>query len=408
MPGNYLFQVAVDAAILIAIGVTLWQKIEAAPFHIDEVAWTGYGYYYGLFFEKRDILSPDWHIIDARRDFPVGKYLFGFGLKLLNYPILDLKVHDAFSRLWQDPYKLRDAAPPGLIMAGRKVAWFFSTLAVWLIYILTRRLGGILAGMVAAVLLIINPLSVIFVQALTDTMLLSCLVGGALIVSAWRSGPERLSHRRIWFTAISTGLLTGIAAGIKANGAILGIYLMLAIVWVCVRKKTPPVSRASIIVSLIIAGMAAIAIFVGINPALYDNPCKEVLSYLQFKAGDVAHQQAYIGPAIRGASDKISMVIARTLLWGPYVPFPFVGLFALAGLWRLIGNFVKKPFGGEITLLIWCAVMYGSVTLWIPLDWDRYYLPAVAAVATISAIGIVATLETMILPVRKRFFPNSK
>ena len=404
--GNKFFQAAVDAAVLIAIGATLWRRIETAPFHIDEVAWTGYGYYYGLLFEKRDIHSPDWRIIAARRDFPVGKYVYGFGLKLQHYPIVDLKVHNAFSLLWRDPYKLYSVIPPGIITAGRKVAWFFSTFAVWLIYILTRRTAGIIPGMIASVLLVVNPLSVIFVQALTDTMLLSGLVGGALIVSAWRSGPEKLSHRRIWITAISAGLLTGIAAGIKANGAILGFYLAFAATWVCIRKKTPPVSRMSMVASTIVAGTAAIAIFVAVNPALYYDPWKEILFYLRFKAQDVAFQQTYIGPAIRGASEKISTVISRVLLWGPYVPFPFVGLFAAVGIWRLIRNFLKKPRGGEILLAIWCAVMVGSVTLWIPLDWDRYYLPAVAAVATLSATGIVAILEAMFSQVRKRFFPR--
>jgi len=309
---------------LVGTGAILWSRIEKAPFHTDEVAWIGYGYYYTLLFEKRDLHSPEWHIIAARRDFPVGKYLYGFGLKLLNYPILDLKVHNAFSLLWQDPYRLHDLVDPELIIAGRKVAWFFSTLAVWLIYILTRRTAGRLSGVAASVLLIVNPLSVIFVQALTDSMLLACLVGGGLIVSTWRSGPERLSHRRIWSVAIATGLLTGIGAAIKASGAILGFYLALATAWVCLRQRTRPVRRISVVAATVVAGIAAIAIFVVVNPALYYNPWEEVLFYLRFKAQDIAFQQAQIGPAIRGAVEKIPVVISRVLLWGPYVPFQFI------------------------------------------------------------------------------------
>jgi len=81
-------------------------------------------------------------------------------------------------------------------------------------------------------------------------------------------------------------------------------------------------------------------------------------------------------------------------------------LFTIAGLWRLIRNFLKKPHGGEILLVMWCMMMYGAVTAWIPLDWDRYYLPAAAGVAVLSGIGIHAVLEKIIRPIGRKLIRN--
>lgn len=395
----------IDIAMAAAVFATMWARIETTPFHIDEVAWIGYSYYYHLLFENKDATSQDWQSYPGRCDFPMGKYLYGLGLTLQEHPVRNLEIYEKFGRLWQRPKELFESIPVDILFAARSVACVFSTLFVWLVYLLTRRAAGTAAGIAASALLIFNPISVVYTQALADPILLACLAGGGLLISAWRRGPEELTGRRLWLVTLGAGLLTGMAAAIKANGAILGIFLALAAMWVAIRKRSRPRNRAMLPIAVFLAGLMAFSFFIVINPTLYGHPFQGILDFLQFRAETIASQQAQIGPAVHGPIQKIGIVAWRVLFGGPYVAFRWMGLLSLAGLVLLIKRAAKNPRGGEVLLIIWCFLMYFSTTAWIPLDWERYYLPAAtaAAVSAGTATGIIfETAAKSLLNLRRR------
>ena len=74
----------------------------------------------------------------------------------------------------------------------------------------------------------------------------------------------------------------------------------------------------------------------------------------------------------------------------------------MVGLLTLIGAVLLAiaPTGPERwrapprVLLLWGAVTAAIVTAWVPLDWDRYFLPVIAVTAVL--VGSVARLAPLL------------
>src|SRR5687768_1535066 len=80
-PSRARFWVAVawSAVLLVlVVGQAAWTA--GAPAHTDEIYWTGSAYYLDLIL-RGETRHPDWQLLPARENPPIGKYLIGAALK---------------------------------------------------------------------------------------------------------------------------------------------------------------------------------------------------------------------------------------------------------------------------------------------------------------------------------------
>ncbi|GAG10564.1 unnamed protein product, partial [marine sediment metagenome] len=154
-------------------------------FHIDEAHKIAESYYYHLFFEAGDWTAPEWsEDFFARTNPPVAKYVFGVALALGGEHVHDQELQQAFYTLWRNPDDLRGALPDRMLAITRFVSGLFGALACGLMALVATRAGGILAGIVAPLLLVLNPVFVyVASRGLTDTIFLFHLL--LVVPASW-------------------------------------------------------------------------------------------------------------------------------------------------------------------------------------------------------------------------------
>ncbi|MBI5432157.1 MAG: hypothetical protein HZA52_04925 [Planctomycetes bacterium] len=148
--------------------------------------------------------------------------------------------------------------------------------------------------------------------------------------------------------------------------------------------------------ALAIAGLACLGVVWLANPVLHAHPIDEMSSILAFWDEHMRYQQgraaaqglatpdgplASLAFAARRLVTRDEPVVALTgLAWGWPV--------ALAGLAVLAAR-ARSSLAASVALA-W-AVLFGGVTAaWIPLDWDRYFLPLAALYALLEAVAVAA------------------
>jgi hypothetical protein len=78
---------------------------------------------------------------------------------------------------------------------------------------------------------------------------------------------------------------------------------------------------------------------------------------------------------------------------------PVLSILALVGLVRWISAGIRDAFAKKLSTVALAGAVFLTVLIvvlmWIPLDWDRYYLPMVVASAPFSSLGGCLIVETI-------------
>lgn len=155
-------QIALAAFLLAPItmqAVRLHDPEAAQPsFHIDEAHKIAESYYYHLFFETRDWGAPAWsEDFFARTNPPVAKYIFGVALALGGEHVHDQGLQRTFNTATRNFDELRAAVPDEMLAIARFVSGLFGALLCALMAAVATRVGGVWAGIVASLPLVLNP-----------------------------------------------------------------------------------------------------------------------------------------------------------------------------------------------------------------------------------------------------------
>lgn len=396
-------------------------------FHIDEAHKLSEAYYFDLF-RHGDFDHPDWsEDFYARTNPPVAKYIFGIALLAVGKPVRDRSLQTEFERLWMMPPALRGRVADAPLRATRHVSALFGALACAALCALAYRAAGIGAAILTAVFVLGNEtFAQTARQGLTDTVLLFhlALIGPVSIVATdalarwWRSGSGEEPRPRRAVLFVSTVLLPGatiaLAAGSKLNGALAAPIYAFACLLTAWREPGPghPLRRRLGMVLAILGLTALVALvgFVGMNPYLHPAPFGRMLGTLRVFDDWMISQQIHPGEGLFSPSDRMRAVgdvlLRRTsaplVRWlGAVGAWLFV-LGTLLGITRLSVRTIALASGGEqggtraerarrrsaIVALVWSLVCLVAVTVWLRLNWGRYYLPPILAASFLAAIGI--------------------
>jgi 4-amino-4-deoxy-L-arabinose transferase-like glycosyltransferase len=301
------------------------------------------------------------------------------------------------------------------IERARLVVAAASALCGVLLLLIARRLAGWPAGIAALALWTLHPLVRSWShQARPDlgmlALVLATLWAALRLVDALRGARGR---RGLLLAALALGLLAGLAAGTKLNGGLAGVFAVLAILGTRPPTGVEPPTLAARLAATGLAGAVFLLTLLALLPWAASAPLERVPELLEFWSEHMAFQQDRLeqlgGLATRTNGERLDLMGSRIL--GRDEPLrailglPLGWIAAAAGALRLGRKALREPSPQprcEACLAgLWIAVILVGSTLWLPLDWDRYFLPPLAALVLLEAILLGALLS----PVLRRLRP---
>jgi hypothetical protein len=290
-----------------------------------------------------------------------------------------------------------------------------------LIFLIARNLGGWLAGSVAMAGWLFHPLvrewSHMARPDLGMVLLLlgclACLILGAPAIRG-DLGPNR---RRAMLLAL--GLLAGLCTATKLNGALAPIFVALSLPLIF------PGSGGSypwkkLLVSWIAVGAIATLTLIAWFPYLWSHPLDHFSEVLAFWEKHMGFQQerweASGGVVSRALSEQVDLAVTR--LGFDHEPVRATTRVPGGPLWICAGMLaaltlalrrVPERARSARVLIVAVLVTVIGTTLWLPLDWARYYFASVALILLVEStlIGYLVDLVSRRLEPRVTSEPAS-
>jgi hypothetical protein len=391
----------------------------------DELYWIGSAYYFDLL-TRGAIDHPDWQLLPARENPPVGKYLFGLALRANGRRIATLDVLGAwlvpFLRLGHGgrpdeqgkrldvvrrmtPYgydlALRRSenrlSPSDLAVLGRlaedvqparRMVLALGFLTALAVLALGRRAFGEWAGRLASLGFVLHPVALSsYCFIMVDIVALAFSAGAVLALIALTRGVwgrERLGAGRLAGLSALLGVALGLAVGSKLNALV--VVVLAVAVWGALGVLAARGGGAPLVgpwVAMTAAFLIAAAVFLGINPTFYPDVVAGVRALFE-EPSRTTEIQAALLPDHAGTLPEKVRTLARLLTGG------LPGLLALVAVaaWRTAAA-VRRP-GPGLILVLWWWIALALVGAWIPFPWERYALPLVPPAALIAGDGVAA------------------
>ncbi|MCC7448611.1 MAG: glycosyltransferase family 39 protein [Anaerolineae bacterium] len=391
----------------------------AAPFHGDEATMAH--------------LSKDWYRLVAQRDLSailyrdqwpeqvlqddqeyrlengvVSKYAIGLASMLAGARLDDLNYPWFWGTDWNG--NAAHMPKPAVLFAGRLSSTLMTLVSVALVFAIGKRLGGRRIAYPAAFVyatmpgVLINGRRMMFEGANLLAVALLIVMG---LEVARRMRRDRRSQRNGW---LYLGLAAGFAVASKHNSLLTVVPIFGALLWLGRRDLWRTIRYS------LLAGVAALALFLILNPAWWSAPLKmpaEVMRLrLRVTEALLTNGDAYTRVDDRlmglvrlpldaaqyyeikqGWSDWLADSIRRYesaglqgIDWDSFglVVYPLLLIGALA----MISKARRIPYYGIAAAVL----LFTAIALFIlnPLPWQRYYLPLAAPVALALGVGVAA------------------
>lgn len=404
----------------ILLGASFFVGLGREPHFVDESAYVSQAYF-GDLFTTGDHDSLLWFEYAAYDLPPLTKYLVWAGLVAGG----DARPGPVAMRAWYADTSRRFETPESLWHARLPIA-LCGLVTVVAVGRIAFRWRGLWAALIAMTLLTIHPLFRTHARrAMADVPTeMGVAVALALVLGAIFDG------RRKWLRAAGAGLFAGLAASSKLNGLLAGLVIIAWAGMAAGRTKALSVGYAAL------AALVGAVLFLLLNPFLYADPkgLKET-NFAEFEPMTVVERMAFLlkhrvevsgkgqelfpNDALTNLPQKAAALVvqgfgrfspfgprrddSRTRFdaaqdWSAVVWLPCV----LAGAvlaWRDRGN--PQTQAGPY-LVVWFAVAVITVGAFLPLAWNRYYLPIVVP-SIVLASGLA---DAALQAVANRIRPN--
>jgi hypothetical protein len=277
---------------VVACAVFGFRLGDETPF-VDESAYVAQSFYADLFLEGRHD-DPAWLEYAAFDLPPLTKYLVGFALRAGGYPRPGRSAPADWYRNTSTRFVSKEA-----LNVARLPSVLFGALGCVAVYAIGMRGFGRGAGLVAAGLLMFNPLYRLLARrAMSDVPAEACMmIALAFGLAGWSRWVAGKGGWRAWIeTGLGAGVFTGLAVLSKLNGTIagmvLGVWMILGLVLmrtpttgtagivgrdsefdrVLVPKARPRRDGLGLVLATILAGAVSFATFAALNPFLTARP----------------------------------------------------------------------------------------------------------------------------------------
>ena len=402
--------------------------LREVPFHPDESYRISMAPVFDLFVLQRDWHNEYWFDDFVGPDHPhLGHYVQGWALWRAGLPRDAVLTYD-FDQDYEANLGEGRVPDEDTLLACRRVtaALGVGTVAgMALICILAGRpVSGGIAAWLAGHCGLFRTCTIRAMQESPQLFFMTCSV--VLIVLGFRllSGRGVARAAGGGFVFVLGGVSAGLAAATKMNALILLPFAAVVASLLLWQGQVGSAGRR-----VVRAGLsAAVFLLVALGTLKYSNPY-----FFSYPAGapeqkhglfagmgrmfahqtDMAakHRERYFEFAVQPTlGAKAHIVLARTL--GPnhtYYPPGHANLRELTGLqvdgvaalagglvlaWACAGEYrLRRRVSPLVVLLGWVITVYAGTIWWMPLDWARYFLPALTYVQLLIAAGLAAPLE---------------
>ena len=406
---------------LVVLTLAVW-RFEShldGPVNIDEVYWVGSAYYYELAFRRVALLHPDWQLMPARENPPIGKYLIGAALATGGYRVEGpdrlaifllhfanqpgawgegasfAKRRAVVDRLdpdvWAESQRRGGwGLDPGEVRAGRIAVAAFGVLATAGMIACGWLLGGRLVGLLAGLVVAIHPLTLMAATVVSvDAMALafSTWAMASLLAMLGRPGPEApIGPGRSAMLAFAFGVMLAMACGSKMNAA--ATALTAALIWagLLIDAGRRPDFRGRVPLRGLSSGIAlSFVLFVVSDPTLYPDPIGGLIALIRENHISAGIQAEFLDGFLETVPERLlalAGLIGRRWWIG-------VVILASAGLTTIRGLRSGDPRAMAVCIWWWATLL--AVGAWLPFAWPRYALPLLpptAVVVASTAVGM--------------------
>jgi 4-amino-4-deoxy-L-arabinose transferase-like glycosyltransferase len=371
---------------------------DGRTFQIDEADKISETHFLRLFLQ-RDFQSPEWfrYVID-RTNPPVGKYALGIaillhGLPLPPEPSLAARAPDgAIPAVFPRDVNARYAR---YLVPARCGTLAASSLAAALLVWCAMRLRGPVTAAGALLFFTFHDITRAWgATAVFDPLLMLAVI--AIVPPTWivwRDGP----NRRTWLGAAASGVVCGLAIGVRLNGGICLLFAIAAFLGAAIRHHSRTILYASLVLVLTAATLA-----IALNP-FYWAPAPAApgvpaaLTRNEPMPVRIVHRIAYqvrdletLMSLLREGHLVLDSPARRLQFFGVTIAGSLVGfvmwLFAALGVLLPV---LRRRVTTELRfLLLWTLIIAGGTAVWLPVPFQRYLLVSVPPLALAGGIGI--------------------
>lgn len=277
--------------------------------------------------------------------------------------------------------------PVQILAQARQVMVLFNTLVFALLFLHLYRLWGAWPASLAAAVLALDPFYIAHQRLLHQ----DGLMAGLVLLSLAAFAAHQRSGR--WQDAAVSGLAAGLAWLTKSPTLLLGPCILGLAAWQAVRQ---PAARRQVLLGFVAWGLAAALIYVALWPKMWVAPVQaltEMWSYAAETAGG-EHSGPIFFNGIQYPTGELgaasSYFYLFTWLWRG-TPVDLLGLLAVIVVlltWRK----ADAPRAGLAGLVSFALLFVLAMSI-ASKKFDRYMLPAYAALVLLAGWGLGAVFE---------------
>jgi 4-amino-4-deoxy-L-arabinose transferase-like glycosyltransferase len=419
------------ASVLVASAAVLFRSAQRVAFHGDESGWIASGLYYSDLVLSRDFTWEKWRCRDCYAwgslNPQLGKLMIGLPLRISSsvFPSLpqdDFGGYYDFDRPFDQNVAQGRVPPVETLMRARRTSVVLGVLCCLLIFGIGYLCDSPWTAVSAAGLLLLNPLFLETAsRVLTDihysTFLLSLCVVSVFLLKARR-------FQDVLVGSALCGLLAGLACSVKVTGIVVGGCYFLVIA--SYRYFVDGTGRLWFTSSLAIFGVSSILTIYASNPYYWPSAADFDTTALAAELRDVpaAIGNNRLQPPTQDDFPHVSRLLAFPLLflrwqklmtaqqsrpsaaWNGnravalqkelfwrYVSFrwelPFLLIGVIVCAIKIVDSINERRVHPLAVPLVYFGVNYVFISLFMKLNWGRYYLPTVIAGRVLIAVGIV-------------------
>lgn len=424
-----MFAIVIAAALAVNLST-----LRSVPFHPDESSWILMSADFDVAVLHRSPASlavvneqPHTQIIEYRLlNGPVAKGLIGAVRWFAGYG--PDSIPQDF--LWGVPWSENLAAIPSanLLNAARWPMAVLNAISAGLMLLIGRRVGGPLAGLVAALLFVFDPLMLLHNRR---AMAESSLIFGILLcvfctLRAIAARQKRRGYSLPW--SIALGLAMAFAMASKQNAIVIIPACLLTMMLVHDQRQWPAILATVIVAAGVLFGM--------LNPMLWQQPGFAVGRMWQVRAALVDNQVRVVqasepAKVLPNAVARLAAAFDQAFIAAPaawdadvyldqlepdfraYMSVPQHGalrtrfamiaivVFTLIGLLHLLAGLThgaNSARAANALILLWLVASLAFVLVFVPLLWQRYFLPTQPLIPLLAGLGVARTLELLRQP----------
>jgi 4-amino-4-deoxy-L-arabinose transferase-like glycosyltransferase len=376
-----------------------------AKIRTDEPAYiSGSTKYFKAYFIERDYSSSVWNQWLAYTQPPVTYYLFGAVFFITGHG--DKRMGWKF---WNDPLEpfFYDLLP-----IARMTISITAVITILFVYLFGVVVFNLQVGLIAALLTLANPIFRFQARiAYPDIPLLLTMVLTVLLIFFWYKSLKKQKIIQILIHSALIGFVIGICGSTRLNGSLGGFvyagFCFILTLSLGLRRKPAVLMKKKmflILLSLFMAVLISSVVFVSLNPFLYPNPIDKTKDMIRHRISEGRnHHRMFPDTALFTLKDRLRTVLYKTFYTqssfsNPLIHWSFGVVLFLIGILTSIYREIQRlrqndSPSGESLGLIWFAVYFIGICLYVTMAWNRYYLPFVPIVSLIQSVGLVFLID---------------